>query len=39
MITKLLKHPDGYAIVIDKELLDAVGIDENTPLEVSVRVA
>jgi bifunctional DNA-binding transcriptional regulator/antitoxin component of YhaV-PrlF toxin-antitoxin module len=37
MIAKLQKHPDGYAIVFNKELLVAVGIDENTPLEVLVE--
>ena len=36
MIQKLSKHGDGLAPVIDPSILQQLGIDETTPLEVSV---
>jgi len=35
MIKKLTKTGNGLALVLDKPLLDQVGIDAATPLEVS----
>jgi len=35
MIKKLSKHGNSLALVIDRPILDLLGIDENTPLEVS----
>jgi antitoxin component of MazEF toxin-antitoxin module len=36
MIKKLQKHGNSRALVIDKTLMEAMGIDEHTPLQVSV---
>ena len=36
MIKKLQKHGNSHALVIDKALMEALGIDENTPLQVTV---
>ncbi len=35
MIQKLSKHGDGLALVIDPSILQQLGIDETTPLEIS----
>ena len=35
MIKKLSKHGNSLALVIDRPILDLLGIDEDTPLEVS----
>lgn len=35
MIKKLDRHGDELALVIDREILDQLQIDENTALEVS----
>ncbi len=35
MIKKLSKHGNSLALVIDRPILDLLGIDEGTPLEVS----
>ncbi|MEX2560801.1 MAG: hypothetical protein WD403_12845 [Pirellulales bacterium] len=35
MIKKLSKHGNSLALVIDRPILDLLGIDENTSLEVS----
>lgn len=34
MVKKLSKHGNSLALVIDKPILDLLGIDENTPLEM-----
>lgn len=34
MVTKLTKHGDSYSLQIDRFMLERLGIDENTPLEV-----
>lgn len=34
MITNLTQHGDGWALVIGKPMLDQLGIDPGTPLEV-----
>ena len=36
MIWKLQKHGNSKALVIDKALMEALGIDESTPLQISV---
>lgn len=36
MIKKLQKHGNSQALVIEKSLLDALGIDSNTQLAISV---
>ena len=36
MDTTLIKHGDSYALVIDKTILDAMQIDADTPLEVTM---
>ena len=36
MIKKLQKHGNSKALVIDKALMEALGIDESTPLQISV---
>jgi antitoxin component of MazEF toxin-antitoxin module len=36
MIKKLQKHGNSRALVIDKALMEAMGIDERTPLQVCV---
>ena len=35
MIKKLSKHGNSLALVIDRPILELLGIDEDTPLEVS----
>ena len=35
MIKKLSKHGNSLALVIDRPILELLGIDESTPLEVS----
>lgn len=35
MIQKLHKHDEGLALVIDRAILAAHGIDEETPVEVA----
>ena len=35
MIQKLSKHGDDLALVIDRSILEQLGIDESTPLEIS----
>lgn len=35
MIKKLSKHGDVLALVIDPSILESLGIDEHTPLELS----
>jgi len=39
MIKTLQKHGNSHALVIDKALMDALGIDENTPLQLTVSGA
>ncbi len=36
MVKKLKKHGNSQALVIDKPLMDALGIDADTPLQVTV---
>lgn len=36
MIQKLCRHGDDLALVFNREMLASFGIDEETPLEVSV---
>jgi antitoxin MazE len=35
VIKKLTKHGNSYALVIDKAIMDLLGIDPETPLEIS----
>jgi antitoxin component of MazEF toxin-antitoxin module len=35
MITKLIKHGNSLALVIDRSILELLGIDDGTPLEIS----
>jgi antitoxin component of MazEF toxin-antitoxin module len=35
MVKKLSKHGNSLALVIDRSILDLLGIDENTSLEIS----
>ena len=35
MIKKLSKHGNSLALVIDRSILELLGIDEQTPLEIS----
>jgi antitoxin component of MazEF toxin-antitoxin module len=37
MIKKLIKHGNSKAIVVDKALLEAAGLSENTLFQVSVN--
>jgi antitoxin component of MazEF toxin-antitoxin module len=37
MIAKLVKHGEELALVIDRSLIELLGIDETTPLEVSTE--
>jgi antitoxin component of MazEF toxin-antitoxin module len=37
MRTKLVKHGDDYAVIIDQSILDRMGIDAETELEISVE--
>ena len=39
MVKKLTKSGDSLVLVIDDALLDALGVDADTPLEVSTRTA
>ncbi|QDU25074.1 hypothetical protein ETAA8_01350 [Anatilimnocola aggregata] len=39
MIKKLSKHGNSLALVIDRSILDLLGIDEQTALEVSTDSA
>ncbi len=34
MVKKLSKHGNSWALLIEKPILDLLGIDENTPLEI-----
>jgi antitoxin component of MazEF toxin-antitoxin module len=36
VIKKLQKHGNSQALVIDKALMEALGITESTPLQISV---
>ncbi len=36
MIKKLQKHGNSQALVIDKPIMEALGIDSDTPLQVTV---
>ena len=36
MIKTLQKHGNSHALVIDKALMEALGIDESTPLQITV---
>ena len=36
MVKKLQKHGNSQALVIEKPLLDALGIDTETPLQVTI---
>jgi len=36
MIKTLQKHGNSHALVIDKALMEALGIDEDTPLQVTL---
>ena len=36
MIKKLQKHGNSRALVIDKPILEALGVDSDTPLQVTV---
>ena len=36
MIKTLQKHGNSHALVIDKALMDALGVQADTPLQVSV---
>ncbi|MDQ3929406.1 MAG: AbrB/MazE/SpoVT family DNA-binding domain-containing protein, partial [Chloroflexota bacterium] len=35
MTNKLVRHGEGFALVIDQELLDKLEIDADTPLDIS----
>jgi antitoxin component of MazEF toxin-antitoxin module len=37
MVTKLTKHGDGLALVIDQPVLEQLKISEDTPLEVTME--
>jgi len=37
MIRKLSKHGDGWALVIDRSILELLKIDEHTELEISTH--
>lgn len=34
MVSKLTKDGDTYSLQLDRQLLERLGIDENTPLEI-----
>jgi antitoxin MazE len=36
MITKLEKHGDGWALVLDAPVVDQLQLDPETPLEITV---
>lgn len=35
MIHKLVRHGDGFALIIDQQILDKLEIDADTPLDIS----
>ena len=35
LIKKLTKHGNSYSLIIDRVLIDLLGIDPSTPLEIS----
>ncbi len=35
MVRKLVRHGDGYAVVIDKPIMELLKIDADTPIEMS----
>jgi hypothetical protein len=35
MSHKLVRHGDGFALIIDQEILDKLEIDAETPLDIS----
>ncbi len=35
MVKRLVRHGDGYALVIDKPLMELLKIDADTPIEIS----
>ena len=35
LIKKLTKHGNSYSLIIDKALIELLGIDPSTPLEIS----
>lgn len=37
MITKLTPHGDGFALVLDNEVLELLDIDPETPVEISIE--
>lgn len=37
MKTKLIKHDDNLALIINKSFLDQLKFDENTELEISIK--
>jgi len=37
MIKTLQKHGNSHALVIDKALMEALGIDEGTPLQMTLN--
>jgi antitoxin component of MazEF toxin-antitoxin module len=37
MLKKLIKHGNSRAIVVDKALLDAAGISENTLFQITIN--
>ena len=37
MIKKLQKHGNSHALVIDKALMEALGINEDTPLQLTLN--
>ena len=37
MIKKLQKHGNSQAIVLDKTLMEALGINQDTPLQVNIN--
>ena len=39
MIKTLKKHGNSHALVIDKPIMELLGIDEHTPLKVTVEGA
>ncbi len=36
MVKTLQKHGNSQALVIDKPILDALGIDKDTPLQITI---
>ncbi len=35
MVKKLVRHGDGYALVIDKPIMELLKIDPDTPIEMA----